>query len=199
LIKYIAVFQGLVDNSEWWFQQSRKLGSCTTANCIRELLTKVLDKRYPNLDDITIPELLEWAMWPSFLGMINNIEVKEDQHNIAIITALSVLQNLSDTISKKSIILESLDYVKNKRHQLKKLCDAVNSGKKQICNCLQYLELEEHLNECFRLQTLYLDYRNRISTLLEFCSSISDGMFNLISYIKSKYKRKEYIRNDYIN
>ena len=116
-------------------------------------------------------------MWPSFLGMIGNIEVKEYQHNLAITTALSMLESLSDDISKKTITLESFSYIYGQRHQLKKLCDAVNSCNKQICNCLQFFELEKHLDYCFTLKNKYSDYRERISTLLDFCGTISHGMY----------------------
>ena len=116
-------------------------------------------------------------MWPSFLGMIGNIEVEEYQHNLAITAASSVLESLSDDINKKTITLESFNYVYSKRHQLKKLCDAVNSCKKQFCNCLQYFELEKHLDDCFTLKSKFLDYRERVSTLLEFCGTISYGMY----------------------
>ena len=177
--------QGL-DNSSEWFQQSLKSTSYATANCIRQLLTKFLDKKYPTLNRITVPELLEWAMWPSFLGMIGNIEVKEYQHDVAITTALSMLESLSDDISKKTITLECFNYINTKRHQLKKLCDAVNFCKKQICNCLQYFDLEKHLDDCCKLQNTYSDYRERISTLLEFCGTISHGTYvynHLHSYL----------------
>ena len=151
--------------------------SSATANCIRQLLSKLLDKRYPTLDRITVSELLEWVMWPSFLGMIGNIEVQEYQHDLAITTALSMLESLSDDISKKTITLESFNYIYSKRHQLKKLCDAVNSCKKQFCNCLQSFELEKHLDDCFTLKKKYFEYRECISILLEFCGTISHGMY----------------------
>ena len=184
---YVSTYdlQGLVNNSEW-FQQSLKSTSYATVNCIRQLLSKFLDKKYPTLDQITVPELLEWVMWPSFLGMVGNIEVREYQHNIAITTALSMLESLSDTISKRTITWESFTYINGKRRQLKKLCDAVNSCKKQICNCLQYFDLEKHLDDCCKLQNTYSDYRERISTLLEFCDTISHGTYvcnQLYSYM----------------
>lgn len=149
----------------------------TTADHIRQLLTKILDKKYPHLDKITETELLGWVMWPSFLGMIGNIEITEDQHHIAIATALSMLENLSDSICKKSITLNLLDYVKDNDRQLEKLCIAVNSCKRQICNCPQYFELDEQIKDCFRIKTLYLYYRNQIHTLLQFCRTISGGTY----------------------
>ena len=40
------------------------------ANQVLNLLTEILNKRYPKVEDITESKLLEWKMWPSFLGMI---------------------------------------------------------------------------------------------------------------------------------
>lgn len=40
---------------------------------IRDLLSKILNKRYPNVEDITKTELLEWTMWPSFFGLIGKL------------------------------------------------------------------------------------------------------------------------------
>ena len=40
------------------------------ANQLLNLLTEILNRRYPKVEDITESKLLEWKMWPSFLGMI---------------------------------------------------------------------------------------------------------------------------------
>jgi len=45
-----------------------------TANHVRDLLSKILSKKYPKVEDITETELLDWVMWPSFLGMLGKIE-----------------------------------------------------------------------------------------------------------------------------
>jgi len=37
---------------------------------VLNLLSKMLNKRYPTVEDITESKLLEWKMWPSFLGII---------------------------------------------------------------------------------------------------------------------------------
>ena len=34
------------------------------------LLSEILNKRYPTVEEITESELMEWKMWPSFLRMI---------------------------------------------------------------------------------------------------------------------------------
>ena len=101
------------------------------------------------------------------LAVVSKVQVHEDDHSISIGTALSTLDNLCGSIKKKFITLESLDYVSKKRGELKKLCDAVNSGKKNMC--LPFAEVEPHLNECCRLEAMFLNIRNKIATLLEFC------------------------------
>jgi len=63
--------------------------------------------------------------------------------------------------------MESLEYVRSKRVQLRKLCDASNSGKAKIC--ITYAELEPHLNGCFTLSATFIDYRRKVVNLLEFC------------------------------
>jgi len=40
------------------------------ANLILNLLSEMISRRYPQAADITVPELLDWKMWPSYLGMI---------------------------------------------------------------------------------------------------------------------------------
>ena len=37
---------------------------------ILNILSNILNKRYSEADNITENDLLEWRMWPSFLGMI---------------------------------------------------------------------------------------------------------------------------------
>ena len=39
---------------------------------ILDILSRILNKKYPKAEDITENELLEWKMWPSFFGMIGN-------------------------------------------------------------------------------------------------------------------------------
>ena len=60
--------------------------------------------------------------------------------------------------------------VKEKRAQLKALCDAVKG------HCTPYYQVESDLEKCIRLQSDFMDYRDKISTLLGLCSHISDGM-----------------------
>ena len=40
---------------------------------ILNILSKILNKRYQKVDDITENDLLEWRMWPDFLGMIGTV------------------------------------------------------------------------------------------------------------------------------
>ena len=40
------------------------------ANRLLNLVTKILNRKYPTVEDITESKLMEWKMWPSFLGMI---------------------------------------------------------------------------------------------------------------------------------
>ena len=58
---------GWLEHSSSYFQQS-------TPNHIRNILSKImskiLNKKYPKVEDITQAELLDWVMWPSFLGML---------------------------------------------------------------------------------------------------------------------------------
>ena len=42
------------------------------SNRILDILSRVLNKRYPKAEDITENELLDWKMWPSFFEMIGN-------------------------------------------------------------------------------------------------------------------------------
>ena len=102
-----------------------------------------------------------------------NIELQQDHHFIAT-AALSQLDELCKRIFDKSITLASLDIVKEKCIQLKKLCDAVNSGSKS--HCMSYSQVEPWLKECIKLQSKFMNHRDQISTLLGLCHSISDGM-----------------------
>ena len=42
----------------------------SVANRVLDLLSEILNRRYPTVEDITESKLMEWKMWPSFLGMI---------------------------------------------------------------------------------------------------------------------------------
>ena len=111
-----------------------------------------------------------------FLPIVANIELQQDHHFIAMV-ALSQLDELCKRIFDKSITLGSLDIVKEKRAQLKKLCDAVNSGSKG--HCMPYSQVEPCLKECIKLQLKFMNHRDQISTLLGLCRSISDGIYVL--------------------
>ena len=41
----------------------------SVASQVLNLLFKALNKRYPSVKDITEDILMEWSMWPCFLGM----------------------------------------------------------------------------------------------------------------------------------
>ena len=88
--------------------------------------------------------------------------------------ALSQLDNICEKICNKSITLKSLDIVKDKRTQLMKLCDAVNSSGKDMC--VPSSKVKPHLDECIKLQSRFLKYREQISTMLGLCGIISNGM-----------------------
>ena len=94
------------------------------------------------------------------------------QHDHQYITkgALSQLDELCNKICDKSITLRSMDIIKHKDAQLKSLCNAVKG------RCKPYSQVGPHLKKCMELQSKFMDYRNQISTLLELCGSISDGM-----------------------
>ena len=163
----------------------QSLNQQKNAELIRDLLSKILCKKYPQPDNITETELLEWPMWPSFLGhigkcsnfikcnaillitLVNDVQEQEQSRSMIIAIAFSQLDNLCESIIKKSITLESLEYIRSKRLQLQKLCDAVNSGKGKIC--VAYNELEPHLNECFTLSAKFMDHQRKVANLLEFC------------------------------
>ena len=42
--------------------------------------------------------------------------------------------------------------------------------------CMAFSQLKPYLDECFNLQSRFADYQNQISTLLEFCNGISNGI-----------------------
>ena len=106
--------------------------------------------------------------------LVRNVKLQQD-HNYIAMVALSQLDDICKKICNKSITLSSLDIVKEKRAQLRKLCDAVNSGSENLC--MSYSEVEPHLVKCVNLQTKFANYRDCISTLLGLCRNISDGMF----------------------
>ena len=99
-------------------------------------------------------------------------DVKDD-HYAAVAAALSQLHALCENICSKSITLRSLNNIRDKEAELKKLCDTVSSGNPDMC--MTFTQVKPHLDECFCLQSQFADYRNQISTLLEFCSDISYG------------------------
>ena len=86
------------------------------------------------------------------------------------ITALSLLQELCNKICNKSITLRSLDIIKEKSVHLENLCNAVKG------HCKPYSQVGRHLEKCIELQSKFMDYRDRISTLLILCDSICHGM-----------------------
>ena len=104
-----------------------------------------------------------------------NVELQQDHHFIAM-AALSQLDELCKHIVDKSITLRSLDIVKENSMQLRKLCDAVNSGSSNHYNIMSYSQVEPCLKECIQLQLKFMKHRDQISTLLGLCRSISDGM-----------------------
>ena len=103
-----------------------------------------------------------------------NVKLEEDRHYAAVGVALSQLHELCNKICSRSITLRSLSNIERKQAQFKKLCDTVNSNNKDMC--MAFSQLKPHLDECFHLQSQFADYQNQISTLLEFCSGISNGM-----------------------
>ena len=105
-----------------------------------------------------------------------NVKLQQDHHFIAI-AALSQLDELCKHIADKSITLGSLDIVKEKCVQLRKLCNAVNSGSKDHYNIMSYSQVEPCLKKCIQLQVKFMNHRDQISTLLGLCRSISDGMY----------------------
>ena len=106
-----------------------------------------------------------------------HVELKED-HHVAIIFALSQLEGLCKSILDQTITLNSLNSVKEKSVQFKKLCDAVSTGK--TSKYVGYAELQPHLEQCFKLQRMFVDYCDHISILLEYCNSISHGKFKIV-------------------
>ena len=109
---------------------------------------------------------------------VANVGLQEHHHFIAMV-ALSQLDELCKKIYNKSITLGSLDIVKQKCGQLKKLCDAVNFGSKD--HCMPFSQVKPQLDLCIELQIKFLNYRDHISTLLGLCGGISEGM--LYNYV----------------
>ena len=109
--------------------------------------------------------------------LVANVELQLDDHHYIAWAALSQLDELCKKIYHKSITLGSLNIVKQKRAQLKKLCDAVNSGSKN--HCMSYSQVELHLDKCIQLQSKFLKYRDYISTLLGLCGNICNGMLHV--------------------
>ena len=111
-----------------------------------------------------------------------NIGADKDDYQFVAVTALSQLDELCKKICNKSITLGSLDMVKQKRDQLKVLCDAVKGY------CIPYSQVNPYLEDCIKLQSDFMDYRDKISTLLELCSGISNGMLHHCVTIKTPTK-----------
>ena len=108
-----------------------------------------------------------------FCYLVKNVKLEEDHHYVAVGAALSQLHELCDKICSKSITLNSLNNIKSKQSQFKKLCDTVSSGNKDMC--MTYPQVKLHLDECFHFQSQFEECRNQISTLLEFCRDIFHG------------------------
>ena len=108
-----------------------------------------------------------------FCYVVKQVKLEEDDHYAAVRAALSQLHVLCDKICTRSITLKSLSNIRNKEAQFKKLCDAVSSENQNMC--MTFSQVKPHLDECFYLQSQFADYRNQISTLLEFCNDISYG------------------------
>ena len=107
----------------------------------------------------------------------HHVELKEKPYFV-IIAALSQLESLCKSIFDKTITLNSLNSVKEKSTQFKKLCDAVSPSK--TSQYIQYSELQPHLEQCVKLQEMFIDYCDHISILLEYCNCISHGMFQIV-------------------
>ena len=112
-------------------------------------------------------------MWYGCIFIVANVELQEDHHHYIATAALSQLCELCKKIYSKSIMWGSLDIVKEKRIELKKLCDAVSS--KNLC--MPYSQVDPHLDRCIQLQSEFLKHRDYISTLLGLCGNISNGMY----------------------
>ena len=102
-----------------------------------------------------------------------------EEHHFAIVAALSQVEELCKSIYTQTITLDSLNNVKRKSSQFKKLCDAVSSSKEE--QYFMYSELEPCLEECYKLQKMFESFKKRISVLVDFCSDISQGMNNIKS------------------
>ena len=102
-----------------------------------------------------------------------NLKLEEDDHYTAIVAALSQLHILCEKICSRSITFKSLSNIRNKEAQFKKLCDTASSDDRDMY--MMFSQVKPHLDECYYIQSQFVDYRNQISTLLEFCNSISYG------------------------
>ena len=102
-----------------------------------------------------------------------NVKFEEDDHYAAIGAALSQLHLLCVKIYSRSITFKSLSNIKNRKAQFKKLCDTAGSDNQYMY--MKFSQIKPDLDKCFYLQSQFVDYRNQISTLLEFCNSISYG------------------------
>lgn len=107
-----------------------------------------------------------------YLFVVTNIGLHQDDHQYIAMAALSQLVELCKKICNKSITLGSLDMVKQKRDQLKLLCDAVKG------HCMPYSQVNPNLEKCIQLQSDFMDYKDKVSTLLGLCGGVSDGMLN---------------------
>ena len=108
-----------------------------------------------------------------FCYVVRSVKLRKE-HHFAIVAALSQLGELCKSVFTQTITLDSLNNVKRKSLQLRKLCDAVSSSKQE--QYFEYSELEPCLKECYRLQEMFENYQKRISVLIHFCSDISHGM-----------------------
>ena len=101
--------------------------------------------------------------------VVTNIELHQE-HQVIAMAALSQLDGFCKKICDRSITLRSLDMIKDRFVQLKRLCDAVKG------HCKPYAEVLPHLHKCLQLQSKFMNYREYISTLLGLCGGIYDGM-----------------------
>ena len=109
-----------------------------------------------------------------------NIKLEEDDHYAAIGAALSQLHILCEKIDSRSITFKSLNNIRSKEAQFKKLCDTASSDNQDMY--MMFSQVKPHLDQCYYLQSRFVDHRDQISTLLEFCS-ISYGIDKRICMI----------------
>ena len=102
-----------------------------------------------------------------------NVKLEENDHYAAIGAALSQLHVLCEKICSRTITSRSLNNIKNKEAQFKKLCDTASSDDRDMY--MIFSQVKPHLDECYYLESQFINYRNKISTLLEFCNCISYG------------------------